>query len=86
MPEITRLVGRIGCFELDFVEREATPEPAMKLGIQLHLAGLSLSNTVSILDMLGVNRCRSTVHNWVQKRIYSPLAVLIRITLRLTKP
>jgi transposase-like protein len=72
MPEITRLVGRIGCFELDFVEREATPEPAMKLGIQLHLAGLSLSNTISILDMLGVDRCRSTVHNWVQKADLQP--------------
>ena len=72
MPEITRLVGRIGCFELDFVEREATPEPAMKLGIQLHLAGLSLSNTISILDSLGVRRCRSTVHNWVQKADLQP--------------
>jgi transposase-like protein len=72
MPEITRLVGRIGCFELDFVEREATPEPAMKLGIQLHLAGLSLSNTILVLDMLGVDRCRSTVHNWVQKADLQP--------------
>ena len=72
MPEITRLVGRIGCFELDFVEREATPEPAMKLGIQLHLAGLSLLNTISVLDTLGVDRCRSTVHNWVQKADLQP--------------
>jgi transposase-like protein len=44
----------------------------MKLGIQLHLAGLSLSNTISVLDMLGVDRCRSTVHNWVQKADLQP--------------
>ncbi|MFB9826238.1 IS6 family transposase, partial [Halobaculum roseum] len=68
-----RLDGGSDCFELDFVEREATPEPAMKLGIRLHLAGLSLSDTVSILDRLGVDRCRTTVHNWVQKADLQPL-------------
>jgi putative transposase len=67
MLETARLNGGSDCFELGFVEREATPEPAMKLGIRLHLAGLSLLNTVSILDSLGVERCRPTVHNWVQK-------------------
>ncbi|ELZ33143.1 IS6 family transposase [Halorubrum tebenquichense] len=72
MPEIARLNGGSDCFELDFVEREATPEPAMKLGIRLHLAGLSLSDTVSILDRLGVDRCRTTVHNWVQKADLQP--------------
>jgi len=39
----------------------------MKLGIQMHLAGLSLSNTVSVLESLGVERVRSTVHNRVYK-------------------
>ncbi|MFC6987641.1 IS6 family transposase [Haloplanus sp. GCM10025708] len=73
MAEIARLVGGSDCFELDFLEREATPEPAMKLGIRLHLAGLSLSDTISILDRLGVDRCRSTVHNWVQKADLQPL-------------
>ncbi|WP_435346737.1 IS6 family transposase [Haloarchaeobius sp. HRN-SO-5] len=72
MPEIDRLIGASDCFELDFLEREATPEPAMKLGIRLHLAGMSLSDTVSILDELGVDRCRSTVHNWVQKADLQP--------------
>ncbi|WP_353633913.1 IS6 family transposase (plasmid) [Halobacterium sp. NMX12-1] len=73
MLEIARLDGGSDCFELDFLEREATPEPAMKLGIRLHLAGLSLSDTVSILDRLGVERCRTTVHNWVQKADLQPL-------------
>ena len=72
MPKPNRLVGCSDWPELEFVEREATPEPAMKLGIQLHLAGLSLSDTSSLLAGLGVDRCRSTVHNWVQKADLQP--------------
>lgn len=73
MPEIARLIGGSDCFELDFLEREATPESAMKLGIRLNLAGLSLSDTVSVLNRLGVERCRTTVHDWVQKADLQPL-------------
>ena len=42
MPEITRLSGGNDWIELDFVERQRTPEFAMRLGIQMHLPGLSL--------------------------------------------
>ena len=38
MLEIDRLSDGSDRFELGFVERESTPEPAMKLGIRLHLA------------------------------------------------
>jgi transposase-like protein len=72
MLEIARLNGDSDRFDLGSVERESTPKPAMKLGIRLQLAGLSLSNTISILDILGVERCRSTVHNWVQKADLQP--------------
>jgi transposase-like protein len=72
MPENTRLSGSIEQIDLEFVEREATPRLLMKLGIQLHLAGLSLSNTVSILEIFGVERARSTVHNWVHKAELQP--------------
>ena len=72
MPENTRLGGSIDQIDLEFVEREATPRLLMKLGIQLHLAGLSLSNTVSVLDIFGVERARSTVHNWVHKADLQP--------------
>ncbi|WP_299268677.1 IS6 family transposase [Halorientalis sp.] len=72
MPENTRLGGSIDQINLEFVEREATPRLLMKLGIQLHLAGLSLSNTVSVLDIFGVERARSTVHNWVHKADLQP--------------
>jgi len=72
MPENARLMGCIDQFDLEFVEREATPRFLMKLGIQLHLRGLSLSNTVSVLEIFGVERARSTVHNWVHKADLQP--------------
>lgn len=74
MTEITRLDGCNDPIELNFVEREATPKEAMKLGVRLHLSGLSLSNTVSVLEVLGVSRVKSTVHNWVQKSDLAPAA------------
>jgi putative transposase len=72
MPEIARLSGSTDWIDLDFVERERTPEFAMKLGIQMHLAGLSLSNTISVLERLGVKRSRKAVHDWVQKADLQP--------------
>src|SRR6056297_2564406 len=72
MPENDRLNGCLDQIDLGFVEREATPQLLIKLSIQLHLAGLSLSNTVSILEIFGVQRARSTVHNWVHKADLQP--------------
>ena len=74
MPENDRLSGSLDEINLEFVEREATPRLLMKLSIQLHLAGLSLSNTVSFLEVFGVDRVRSTVHNWVHKADLQPEA------------
>ena len=74
MPEIGRLNGLSDAIELDFVDREATPKPAMKLAIHLHLGGLSLSDTISVLDSFGIDRARSTIHNWVQKADLEPAA------------
>jgi len=72
MPEISRLSGDRDWIDLDFVERERTPESAMALGIQSHVAGLSLSNTVELLEDLGVQRSRKAVHDWVQKADLQP--------------
>jgi putative transposase len=72
MPEISRLSGSREWIDLDFVERERTPESAMALGIQSHLAGLSLSNTVDLLEALGVQRSRKAIHDWVQKADLQP--------------
>jgi len=44
MPEIGRLVGDSSDIELGFLDKEATPQPAMKLGIRL-----SLADTVAVL-------------------------------------
>ena len=72
MAEIARRNGQREWIDLDFVERERTPEPAMALGIQSHVAGLSLSNTVELLDSLGVQRSRKAIHDWVQKADLQP--------------
>ena len=74
MPEISRFSGCSDWINLDFVERERTPERPMRLGIQMHVAGLSLSNTISALDTLGVSRSRKAVHDWVQKADLQPVS------------
>lgn len=72
MPETTRLVRDSEGPKLDFVERIRTPKQVMKLGIRLHLSGLSLSNTTQVLESLGVDRAISTVPNWVNKADLEP--------------
>lgn len=72
MPEIDRLTEGSDWVDLEFVGREATPSEAMELGIQLHVAGLSLSDTVSILERFGVERHRSTVKKWTKKADLQP--------------
>ena len=58
--------------ELGFVEREATPRLLMKLGIQLLLVDISLSNIFFSLYIFGIKCARSTVHNWVHKADLQP--------------
>ncbi len=85
MAEIARLDGCSDCMEVDFVEHEATPEPLMKAGIRLHLAGLSLSNTISEFDdSVSVEPDQLSIIGY-RKPSYSPRKGRIRITLRLTR-
>jgi hypothetical protein len=63
IPEISRFSGCIDWIDLDFVERQRTPERAMRLGIQPQLAGLSFRNTVLILEEWGVERSPKAIHN-----------------------
>jgi putative transposase len=72
MPKISRLNVNSDWIDLDFMERERTPEQAVELGIQMHVAGLSLSNTTSVLEELGVERSRKAVHDWVHKADLQP--------------
>ena len=46
----------------------------MKLGIQLYLAVLSISNIISTIYNLGVSRSRKAVHDWVQKANLQPVS------------
>ena len=44
---------------------ERTPIPILRLGVRFHTAGLSVRETVAILDLLGVDRSHGAVWNWV---------------------
>ncbi|WP_302081602.1 IS6 family transposase [Salinibaculum rarum] len=72
MSESNRLSESTEWIDLEFVERERTPREIIETGIRYHLAGLSLSNTVVLLEDLGVERSRVAVHNWVQKADLQP--------------
>ena len=72
MAETDRLTESTEWIDLEFVQRERTPRGIIEKGIRHHLAGLSLSNTVILLEELGVERSRTAVHNWVQKADLQP--------------
>jgi putative transposase len=72
MLEIARLTESTEWINLDFVGRERTPREIIENGIRHHLAKLSPSNTVILLEKLGVSRSRVAVHNWVQKADLQP--------------
>lgn len=86
MAEIARLTGGSDWIELGFVEKEETPRELMAHGIELHLAGLSLAETTAVLEEFGVDRCRTTVHNWVRKPISSRRLAVLRRKSQSTKP
>jgi hypothetical protein len=67
MHKTTRLKPDSMAVELDFVDAVHTPKPVMEFAIELHIAGLSLSDTVVFIERFGISRARSTVHNWVKK-------------------
>ncbi len=72
MPEIARLNGGNNAIQLSFVDRVHTPIDLMEYAIELHLNGLSLSDTVIALERFGIKRAKSTIHNWVQKADLEP--------------
>ena len=86
MSEDNHLSGCLDEINVEFVGREVTPRLLMMLSIQLHLSGLSLSNTVSILELFGVGRVKSTVTTGCTRPNYSQKTGSRRITLRSTGP
>jgi putative transposase len=49
----------------DVWKDERTPTPLRRFGVRLHTAGLSIRETVAILELLGVNRSHGAVWAWV---------------------
>ncbi|GGN88453.1 hypothetical protein GCM10009030_08190 [Haloarcula pellucida] len=49
----------------DVWENERIPTPVRRFGVRLHTAGLSIRETVAILELLGVDRSHGAVWNWV---------------------
>ncbi len=49
----------------DVWENERTPTPVRRFGVRLHTAGLSIRETVVILELLVVDRSHGAVWNWV---------------------
>ncbi|ACV48660.1 transposase [Halomicrobium mukohataei DSM 12286] len=49
----------------DVWENEWTPTSVRQFGVRLHTAGLSIRETVAILELLGVDRSHGAVWNWV---------------------
>jgi len=49
----------------DVWENERTPTPVRRFGVRLHTAGLSIRETVAILELLGVDWSHGAVWNWV---------------------
>jgi putative transposase len=72
MDEFERLRSPTDWIDSEFIERERTPREIVEVGIHLHVAGLPLSNTKQILEILGVERSRAAIHNWVQKADLQP--------------
>lgn len=72
ITENTRFNGSIDQINFVFVEREGTQQFLMRFSIQLRLARLSLSNTVTIMEPFGVEHACSTVHNWIPKADLQP--------------
>jgi hypothetical protein len=49
MPKTSRLDGSSDWIDLGFIARERTPRQIVEVGIQLHIANISLSNTKQFL-------------------------------------
>lgn len=66
MPGSDSLDGEIEWIDPDVVERWRIPERIVEAGIQLRVAGPSLSITVPYLEGSGVERSRTATHSRVQ--------------------
>jgi len=80
MPENARFSGGLDGIHLGFVEREATPRLLMEVGIQLHLAGFSLSSSIAVLIYSALVEFDRPSTTGFTKPSYSPKMVDRRTT------
>ena len=85
MPENASLSGSIDQINLDFVEREATPQLLIKLSIQLHLLECHYRILSQVFRYSVSNALDQAYIIGLTKQIYSPKMGDRRITLQLTK-
>jgi transposase-like protein len=72
IPKIERFDDYIDWIDLSFVQRERTPRWAIEVGIQCHLADVSLRNVSTFLGELGIDRSHVAIHNWVHSAQLQP--------------
>lgn len=53
--------------DTDCWDRERTATPVRAFAVRLHSAGLSLRETVAILNLLGVDRSHGAVWDWTHR-------------------
>ncbi len=51
----------------DVLENERPPTPVRRFGVRLHTAGISIRETVAILELLRVDRSHGAVWQWVHR-------------------
>ena len=51
----------------DVWENERAPTPIRRFGVHLHTVGLSIMETVAILELLGVQRSHGAIWQWVHR-------------------
>ena len=85
MAELDRLSEFTEWFDLDSAERERTPREIIEKGICYHIAGLSLSDKVTLPEDLGAGEVESLFTTGCKRPIYSLQMGEARITLRLIR-
>jgi transposase-like protein len=81
MPEIERLSDAIEWIDLSFVERQRTPNWAVYEAIRCHVAGMSLRDVSTHLEMWGISRSHVAVHNWVHAADLTPASTVTALQL-----
>ena len=67
MPLNDLLDETLEAADTDCWDRERTATPVRAFAVRLHSAGLSLRETVAILDLLGVDRSHGAVWDWTHR-------------------